>query len=103
MSRTIDKLIKVPSTGRIIFSCRRNYEYDYEQTQKIMEIANTYNYLIKQKKILSLTLIPVSNYTQYWRSVIQYLILNLLKSDPIGCYVELIRHIREEKIQIIRS
>ncbi|MBL7147801.1 MAG: type II/IV secretion system ATPase subunit [Nanoarchaeota archaeon] len=103
MSRTIDKLIQVPSTGRIIFSCRRNYEYDYDQTQMLMQIANIYNYLIKQKKILSLSLIPLSNYTQYWRSAIQYLILNLLKTDPIGCYVELNRYIRDEKIKIKKT
>jgi len=103
MSRTIDKLIQVPSAGRIIFSCRRNYEYDYKQSQMLMQIANTYNYLIKQKKILSLSLIPLSEYTQYWGFTIQYLILNLLKTDPIGCYVEIIRYIREEKIKIKKT
>jgi len=77
MSRTIDKLIEVPSTSRIIFSCRRNYEYNYDQTQILIEIANLYKYLVKQKKILSLSLLPqLGAYSDYYRQNLQYLMLS---------------------------
>ncbi|MBU2634196.1 MAG: type II/IV secretion system ATPase subunit [Nanoarchaeota archaeon] len=100
MARTVDKLIEVPSTSRIIFSQRRRYEYSYDQTQILMEIANLYKYLIKQKKILSLNLLPqLGAYSDYYRQNLQYIVLNLLRSDPIGAYVELTRLLREEKIK----
>jgi len=56
MARTIDKLTEIPSISRIIFNQRRNYSYNYEQTQMLVEIANIYNHLVKQKKFLSYTI-----------------------------------------------
>ncbi|MBI2667293.1 type II/IV secretion system ATPase subunit [Candidatus Woesearchaeota archaeon] len=104
MAKTVDYLVQVPSAGRIIFTQRRNYSYDYEQTQMLVEIANLYKMLIKQKKILTLAEIASKSgsslYLPGWQSKIQDIIINLLRSDPIGAYIVLRRIIREEKIKL---
>src|SRR3989344_5880221 len=95
MAYAMDKLIEIPSAQKIILVDRRNYEYDYEQTRMLMEIANLYKYLIKDRKIINLSFGP-----DYFRSNLQSLIIHTLKADPIGAYVELKRLIRDEKIKI---
>ena len=95
MSVVIDKLIEMPSIQRIILLDRRNYEYDYDQTRMLMEIANLYKYLIKEKKILNLSLS-----SDYFKVNLQTIIMSTLKSDPVGAYIELKRLIRDEKIKI---
>jgi len=69
----------------------------------IREIANLYIFLTKQKRFLSsLPGVSIDYLTKYPAKLasIQYVITNLLKSDPIGSYVELKRMIREQKIRI---
>ncbi|MBI2663102.1 type II/IV secretion system ATPase subunit [Candidatus Woesearchaeota archaeon] len=104
MAKTIDYLVQVPSTGRIVFTQRRNYSYGYEQTQMLVEIANLYKMLIKQKKILTLADIAskpgAMNFLAEWQTKLQDLIINLLRADPLGAYIELRRLIREEKIKL---
>ena len=104
MAKIIDYLVQVPSTGRIIFTQRRNYSYSFEQTQMLVEIANLYKMFIKQKRVLTLVDIaskPGSGvFLPGWQSKIQNIVINLLRSDPLGAYVELRRLIREERIKI---
>jgi len=97
MAKVIDNLIEIPSTQKIILIDRRNYEYNYDQTRMLMEIANLYKYLIKERKILNLSIGPNP---EYFRANLQIIIINTLKADPIGSYVELKRLIRDEKIKI---
>jgi len=99
MSRMMDKLIEVPSATKIIFYQKRDYEYDYSQTQLLVEIAKLYNRLIKQKA--SFNIITEPAYKDKAAAVynqIQHLIFNLLKSDPLGAYVELKRILRKEQL-----
>ena len=97
MTKVIDKLIEIPSAQKIILMDRRNYEYDYDQTRMLMEIANLYKYLIREKKILNLSVGPDP---YYFKVNLQTIITSTLKSDPVGAYVELKRLIRDEKIKI---
>ncbi len=103
MSYVIDLLIQVPNVTRIIFNQRRNYIYNYDQTQLLIEIANLYNHLVKQKRLLNIAGISQDNKYSHWNNVVQKIILNLLKQDPIGAYVQLIREIREEKIYLDKT
>lgn len=104
MAKTIDKLVESPSVARIIFSQSRNYDYGYDQTQTLIEIANLYSYLVKQKKLFNLTnmgyTLEYPNHFSNRLATVQYITLNLLRSDPIGAYVELLRTLREEKISL---
>jgi len=107
MARTVDKLIEVPSVGRIIFSQTRNYEYDHEQTRMLLGVANLYVYLTRQKNLLKFKFggnDPACEkcYSKKY-SELQFLIFGLLKSDPLGSYVEIKRLLREERIKLKRE
>lgn len=101
MARTIDALIENPNISRIVFVQQRNFSYDFAQVSMLVEIAQLYTYLVKQEKILSIErLAPFACkkcLSQRYNSL-NYLVLTLLKQDPVGCYVETKRLIREERI-----
>lgn len=105
MARTIDHLIASPNISRIVFVQQRNYSYPFSQVSLLLEIAQLYVYLTKQENIFSVRkLAPFACkkcLPQRYNSV-RYLILTLLKQDPIGCYVEARRFLREEKINAKR-
>ncbi len=104
MSTTIDKLMEIKNATKIVFHQKRDYEYDSIQTEMLLEIAKLYNSLLKQKNLFGYTTLgfdaahPADAQRRY--AEIQLLVLQLLKSDPIGAYVELKRIIRREKIQL---
>ncbi len=104
MASTLDKLTQSPGVTRIIFNQRRTYSYDYDQTLILKEIANIFNYLIKQKKALSFGSDVLSaeslTYFPSRQQELQYLISDLFKKDPVGMYVEVKRILREQKIRL---
>jgi len=99
MVRVIDYLLENPSVSRIVFHQRRNFSYDESQTLLLMEIAALYEHMIKQKRFLRLTSLGGSSSKV---AEMQYLIFNLLRSDPIGAYVEVTRLLRESFIKYKR-
>ena len=102
MASVIDKLIESPNVNRLILSSDRNYQYDNEQTEMLREMANIYIFLTKQRKVLSLSslgLDPSFGGSGNFSNV-QYVVTNLLRTDPLGAYVELKRLIREHKIRM---
>ncbi|MBU0963225.1 MAG: Flp pilus assembly complex ATPase component TadA [Nanoarchaeota archaeon] len=108
MSKAIDFLTQNPGATRIIFSqMGKNYEYDFNQTSILNEIANIYNHFIKQKKILTLSsMAPTLECSVCLPSrlaQIQNIVLNLLRADPISAYVETRRLVREENILIRKT
>ncbi|MFH1452992.1 MAG: type II/IV secretion system ATPase subunit [Armatimonadota bacterium] len=107
MSKTCDMLLESGNITKIVFTQKRNYEYDYNQTQLIQEIAKLYNQLIKRKDLLGYSALfsdsscrPNAN---AWYSSIHNIISNLLRSDPLAAYVELKRIAREERIQLEKT
>ncbi|RLF37137.1 MAG: secretion system protein [Thermoplasmata archaeon] len=93
MARVIDNLIENPRVSRIVLSQQKNYVYSHAETQMLIEIANIYTYLLREERILSLEGLDAEKV-----GMLNYLVLTLLRSDPIGCYVTVRRLIREEKI-----
>ncbi len=102
MSRVVEKLSATP-VSRIIFHQKKKYEYSYTQTQMLVEISQIYNHFIKQKKLLSLAALetfgPVQDASLRLKNL-QYVILSLLRTDPVGAFVEVKRFLREEKINL---
>ena len=96
MVKVIDYLAEFPSVSRIILNQRRNFIYTRDQTQMLIEVAIFYNHLAKQKKLLSISNFgdDINKYSEA-----RYLVFNLLRSDPIGAYVEANRLIRENEIK----
>jgi len=101
MEKVFDMLLENPNITKIVFVQFKNYVYDFPQISLIMDFVNAYNYLINQLQIFSIsTLAPFTCKVCIGRkqNVMRYLFLNLLKRDPISCYVELKRIIREERM-----
>ena len=107
MSKACNLLIEVKDTTKIIFLQKRNYEYDYSQISILKEISSLYNKLAKRKEVFSYTALlsdsSCSKWVNVWYSEVQDIISNLLRSDPIGAYVELIRIARDERIKAEKS
>ena len=90
MGRTVEILGENPNLSRIVFVQQRNYNYPYEQTLLLVEIARLYVYLFKQESLLSPEKIGFFGNTQEVYGELAYL-LDLLKKDPALCYSELKR------------
>ena len=103
MNDVVSKLIEFPGASRIILSSERNYYYSDEEVKILREIANSYTYLIKQKRVLGLDNMGLDvrgiNYSKRFANL-QYVMNNLFKSDPLGAYVEVKRLIRETSLEI---
>jgi len=101
MSATIEKLAEAGAITKIVFSQKRDYEYDYSQVQLLVEIAKIYRLLMKQKELFSYQKLNFEKCTKCVDArynEIQEILFHLLKEDPIGAYVELKRLVRKEKI-----
>ena len=107
MAKTIGILLEVKTVTKIVFYQKRNFEYDYSQTLLLSEIAKLYRDLSKRKEVFSYSaLITDSTCTKCinaWYSELRHITSDLLKSDPIGSYVELIRLLRREKVKKLKE
>jgi len=102
MARTIDKLLAVKNVSSVVLVKEREYEYSGDSIKMLLEIANIIDEVIKDRLISYARLGPENCRRCYpdLPSTLQYITINLLRRDPIGAYVELLREIRELKIKI---
>ncbi|MFT4309607.1 MAG: ATPase, T2SS/T4P/T4SS family [Candidatus Woesearchaeota archaeon] len=101
MSLVIKVMSENSDITKIILSYNRDYEYDYSQTRMIMEVAELYKKLSRQRELFyyaGLGKIPDNERVSGWFMKMKNMIFNLLVSDPIGAYVELKRERRHEAI-----
>lgn len=107
MMDVVDKLVANPNIASLSFIQRRFYNYNFEQTRLLQEIADIYSYLTKRKKLMSYSAVGSSfEYPEVLNerhSALRYIIYNVLRTDPIGTYVELKRLIRTENIKQKRA
>ena len=104
MSMVIEILAEAGSATRIIISQKRDYEYDYDQTKMLVEIAKLYKDIIKHKlKKGLLASQPCRRYVDPRYVVLQNMIFQHLKSDPVGTYVQLKRTARHEHSLVERK
>ncbi|MCK5040386.1 MAG: type II/IV secretion system ATPase subunit [Candidatus Aenigmarchaeota archaeon] len=104
MARTIDKLIREKSTQYIILSQTRDFEYDYNQVKLLSQIADSFLYLVREKKIITPSKVSTSNDAKTISKRIgflQKLLTVNYRRDPIGAYVLLTREIRHIKALIL--
>ncbi len=103
MERTVDALVENPNVSRIVFVQQKNYNYDFRETNYLLEIAQFYIYLIKQEKVLSQEKLVTLNenfFSQRYNELFSFLFL--LKRDPITAYAELNKRVVEAKILLDR-
>ena len=88
MAKAVELLADNPGVSRMVFVQQRNYNYSFQQVSLLIEIANLYNFLVKQENVLSLEKLSVFGDSSQVYSEITFL-LDLLKKDPVFCYIEL--------------
>ncbi|MCB9358388.1 type II/IV secretion system ATPase subunit [Candidatus Woesearchaeota archaeon] len=103
MSLAVDAIVDVGDVTKIVFYQKRDYEYDYAQTKLIVEMAQLYKKLIKQKDLFKITSMVSENraFTTFYSQryvELQNLVFRKLKEDPITTYVQLKRIFRREEI-----
>jgi len=99
MQRTIDALIENPNVSRIIFEQEKRYNYDFTETNYLLEISGFYVFLEKQEKILShakLVTTEESRFSNRYNKMIMF--LDYLKKDPLLAYFELRKYSIEARI-----
>jgi type IV secretory pathway ATPase VirB11/archaellum biosynthesis ATPase len=105
MAKTCELLMANPSITKVIFGQKHDYEYEYDQIRLLIEIAKIYKQLSKQKELYSFQNLHESSRGNMYSIAQKYnelhnLIFNYLIKDPIGCFVEMKRILRREKIEL---
>jgi type IV secretory pathway ATPase VirB11/archaellum biosynthesis ATPase len=107
LSRTIDILAESGQITKIVFTQKRNYEYGYQQTLMLREMATIYKQLTKSKSAMNYTNllsdVSCSRYVGPWYAFLQKISMDSIKKDPIGAYLDLRRELRDERINIDKS
>ncbi|MBI2107876.1 type II/IV secretion system ATPase subunit [Candidatus Woesearchaeota archaeon] len=107
MAKTIEILMETGTVTKIVYAQKRNYEYDYNEALMLKEIADLFTLVSKGKEIFSYNALMAgpqcARYAAQWYPKLQNILSNMLKSDPIGCYVELKRLVRDERIKSARA
>ena len=104
--KIIDILMQVSGVTTIILTQLREYEYDYSQTQLLIELASLYKALNKEDRYLYSQVVVDPQHERYVRNSytqFQRIVNKRLKEDPFAAYVELKRmEIREKgKLEVI--
>ncbi len=99
MDKTMGVLIENQNVSRIVFVQQKNYNYDFNETSFLLEIAQLYAHFVKQDRILSPEKL-VTNCEQFFSQRYNELMsfLFLLRRDPIAAYNELRKIIIEARI-----
>lgn len=103
MMRTINMLLESGNVTKIIFTQKRDYEYDYDQVKILREIARLYNVLIKNRNITTFLLHASDNLPRETRprqAFLQKVLYRDMRKDPVGAYVEVERRRREENYRL---
>lgn len=99
MARVMDALVSNPTASRVVLVQQRNYNYPYEQVALLSEIASLYVFFAKREAILSPEKLTVfGNVAEIYEDLAYF--LNLLLQDPIGCYMELKRRVRDLRARV---
>ncbi len=102
MAMTVEELLRNPTVTKIVFAQKHDYEYDRAQTALLKEVALLYGQLAKAKDLYSLEALSAKGLKDAYSEVHRLLLIEL-KSDPIGCYVELHRLVRKIRIALDRA
>lgn len=106
MAKVIEILTENKDATKVVLYQKRDYEYDYDQTELLKEVGRLNNQLVKEKEKFSYTALQyqgayAKNAEQRFNEI-QTIIYHLMKSDPIGAYVELRRLLRHQRIILMK-
>jgi len=100
MSRVIDVILEVKKVNSIILVKEREYEYGPEQVDYLIEISKIIEDAVRERLVSYTGGEKCRRFYPTWSPRIQYIAIDLMRRDPIGAYVELVREIRDIKIKM---
>lgn len=106
MSIVIDKLMETKEASRVVLAEARENEYNADQTKLLREIGDAFNKILNEEKLISLEKLAPSGYEDVLPlrlAELQFLVMEMLRKDPINAYVRLKRIIGETKISEEKS
>jgi len=101
MAVVIDVLQQVKNAERVILAETREYEYDYEQVKMLSELGALQQKLLNEIRILSIERLgprEAENLKPKRMADLQFLLLEVLRKDPIGAYDRLKKMVAHETI-----
>ena len=104
MATAIDKIMKVKDVERLILTKTREYEYDYDQTKLLIEIANLYDKLLNEDRLLESSFVrELSKFIPDISRELEIILKEMLRRDPIAAYVQIKRFIRKYNTRAAKS
>lgn len=103
MSIVMDKLMGNRDIKGLIISTTREHEYDFEETQILVDFATALDDILRVKKLLTnkpLIDAGCAGMLDGEYSQIQEIVMNRMKGDPVGAYVMLTRKVRHVRIKL---
>lgn len=102
MSRVIDIILEVKKVTSVVLARNREYEYDYPQIKMLTEVASVIEWVVREKLLSKANIRSPDCIRLYPEGVekLEHIVTGLLRRDPIGAYVELIREIRKLKFRM---
>jgi type IV secretory pathway ATPase VirB11/archaellum biosynthesis ATPase len=99
MEQVVELLMENPNISRIILVQQKNYNYNFEETSYLIEIASLYTSFLRQEKILSREKLVFGQdkfFPKRYNEVFSF--LYLLRRDPAFAFFELKKFIIESRI-----
>ncbi|MFB6076410.1 MAG: ATPase, T2SS/T4P/T4SS family [Candidatus Aenigmatarchaeota archaeon] len=100
MLTTIDKLSQNLNAQSVILRRNREYEYDFKQVKKLIEVAKAIKSITKDKDLMTRSRVDFKS-CERWLSDdfadLEEIIMEDLRKDPMGAYVKLRRKTRRLK------
>ncbi len=100
MSRVINILQEVPDASSVVLSESRDYEYNDEQVSLLKEIADTIQDISSQGYLSNHGNEKCESFYANNLPEIQQIVVDMLRKDPIGAYVKILRKRRHLKQQM---
>ncbi len=93
MATVIDKIIEVKKVNTVVLAKEREYEYGPDQVAILREIADIIEDAIREGIISQITE-KCRKFATEWNGRVQYIVLNLMRRDPLAAYMEMLRETR---------
>lgn len=100
MAMAIDYLSEVGNVTKLVFVQKRDFEYDYTQVLLLAEIANIVKRLSQNRLGYGILTDASRRFVDAKYAEVQDVLGRLLKNDPLGAYVELVRILRREDVML---
>lgn len=105
MSHAMDAILETKKVQSIVFAREREYEYDYDQVKLLIEIAHIIEFVMRERLISNAQMMFARCKKCYpeWHGALNHIVFDLLRKDPIGGYVQIVRELRNVSSRLAKE